>query len=106
MTGAHFRWPIKVYIPRAWPISATPAAEPIDNRLPPTPAVNVINNQLPMDMSGLMVNTANMIGILSITADSTPRKIFTDAALQPRSEERRGGQRRGAERDTGGGMGA
>src|SRR5690625_7519747 len=83
MTGAHFRWPIKVYIPRAWPISATPAAEPIDNRLPPTPAVNVINNQLPMDMSGLMVNTANMIGILSITADSTPRKIVTDDALQP-----------------------
>ena len=40
----HFRWAKKVYIPRAWPITATPAAEPMESIEPPTPAVNVTSN--------------------------------------------------------------
>ena len=40
----HFRWEANVYSPLACPITATPAAEPIDNIEPPTPAVKVTNN--------------------------------------------------------------
>lgn len=35
------------------------------NRLPPTPVVNVISSHCPSDMSGCIVNTANINGMLS-----------------------------------------
>ena len=42
MAGVHFKWDKKVYMPRDRPMRATPAAEAIDNRLPPTPVVSVM----------------------------------------------------------------
>ena len=64
-------------------MTATPAAEPIDSRLPPTPAVSVISSQWPWDMSGSMVRTANMTGMLSITADTIPKAMLAQVAFQP-----------------------
>ena len=57
-------------------MSATPAAEPMESKLPPTPAVRVTSSHWPMDMSGFMVRTANMTGMLSMRADNTPTRMF------------------------------
>src|SRR5437667_177253 len=57
-------------MPRACPISATPAAEPIDSRLPPTPVVSVISSHWPSGMSGCIVSTAYISGMLSSTAEN------------------------------------
>ncbi len=53
-------------------MSATPAAEPIDSKLPPTPAVRVTSSQLPTDISGCIDSTANITGMLSTTEESSP----------------------------------
>ena len=68
---------MKVYEPRACPMSATPAAEPTDSIEPPTPAVSVTSNHWyrpsgPDPMSGFMPSTANITGTLSRIAEMTP----------------------------------
>jgi hypothetical protein len=70
-------------MPRACPMSATPAAEPIDNSDPPTPAVSVTNNHCPRDISGSMLKTANMTGMLSYRWKSrTPHADFHAGVLR------------------------
>ena len=44
MAHVQRRWSMKVYMPREVPISPTPAADPIDSKLPPTPAVSVTSS--------------------------------------------------------------
>lgn len=86
MAGVHLRWLKNVYFPLACPMRATPAAEPMDKRLPPTPAVRMTKSHCPSDISGFMVNTANMIGILSTIADKVPTiaryPIFIDSNMR------------------------
>ena len=83
MAHVHFRWDANVYSPLACPITATPAAEPIDNIEPPTPAVKVTNNHWYKSMSGEIANTANIIGMLSKIAERTPTRIL--ALVTPKS---------------------
>jgi len=62
---------LALYVPRACPINATPAALPMDNSEPPTPAVSVTKSHCPTSIAGCMESTANITGILSIRAEST-----------------------------------
>ena len=55
-----------------WPINATPAADPIDSMLPPTPAVKVAKSHCPVSISGNIVSTAYITGMLSTIADKIP----------------------------------
>ena len=74
---------MNVYVPRACPISATPAALPIESSDPPTPAVSVTSNHCPLSIGGCIDNTANITGILSMSADKTPMATFALVAPKP-----------------------
>ena len=56
--------------------AAEDAAEPMASKLPPVPVVNVIKSHCPWLMSGFMVNTANIMGMLSTMADKRPMAMF------------------------------
>jgi len=64
-------------------VRATPAADPMASMLPPVPAVRVTRSHWPWDMFGSMVRTANITGMLSTIADSTPTRQLAQVA--PRS---------------------
>jgi len=64
-------------------MTATPAADPMDSSEPPMPAVRVTSSHCPSLISGNMVNTANITGMLSITAEITPTSTL--ATVGPRS---------------------
>ena len=83
ITGVGRRCVVKVHVPPPTPISATPAAEPIANRLPPAPMVKVINSHWAWEMSGSMPSTANITGMLSTTAEPTPRPTWATVGPNP-----------------------
>ena len=70
-------------MPRAWPMTATPAAEPIDNIEPPAPAVSVISSHWNKSISGDISSTANITGILSISAEAKPTRILAVVGPSP-----------------------
>jgi len=72
MAHVQRKFATNVYVPRACPMSATPAALPTDSGEPPTPLVSVTSSRWPVDISGAICSTPNMTGTLSITAENRP----------------------------------
>src|SRR5690242_17321931 len=66
----------------ACPMSATPAALPIDSKDPPTPVVNVTSSHSRCVMLGDICRTANMTGTLSTSAESKPTRTFRGRRTQ------------------------
>jgi hypothetical protein len=62
-------------------MGATPAALPTDSNDPPTPTVSVTRAHCPSDIGGFMDRTVNMIGPLSMVAESRPTSTL--AAVAP-----------------------
>ena len=83
MTGVHLRCPKNVYLPLACPISATPAADPIESKLPPTPAVSVTSNHCISSITGFICRIATITGILSTMALRTPTRLFASVGPKP-----------------------
>ena len=54
ITGVHFRCPSKGKVPRAAPIRAAPAAEPIARMLPAVPDVRVTSLKNVMDVKQII----------------------------------------------------
>ena len=68
------------------PIKPTPAAEPTENKLPPTPAERVMSSHSDFDMAGSVDKTAYIIGMLSMTALNNPMRIHAAFAPKTRNE--------------------
>ena len=63
MTGAHFRCPKKVYLPRAWPMRATPAAEPMESMLPEMSQGQWLLVTLTAGVGGSMLSIGSAAGV-------------------------------------------
>jgi hypothetical protein len=85
MAAVQRRCVVKVHRPPPTPISATPAAEPTANGLPPVPAVKVAKSHCALVRSGSMLKTANITGMLSTTAEATPRGTCATVGPSPPS---------------------
>ena len=57
----------------------------IDNSEPPTPAVSVTSSHWPIDMSGIIVSTANITGMLSTIAENSPTAMLALVAPNRRT---------------------
>ena len=70
-------------MPLAWPMRATPAAEPIERIDPPTPQVRVISSHWPSVICGSILSTANISGMLSTMADKAPMIMLAVVGPKP-----------------------